>query len=171
MRSRPAPALPDAVDSDAWCTDGELARMLGHFSTDVASNPRSLIQADQHLMLESGDDGLLALWGWSVYCNPPYSDPLPWAIRLAAHAGPWVALVKSDPTTRWYATLKHASTADAPFRHRLKFGRPDKPPLGADFPSHLFWHWWQPSPELTAQLWLPTYAPYITPQPTTDERT
>jgi len=53
------------------------------FDTDPCSNPRSLITADRHLSLENGDDGLVAERGWSVFCNPPYSDPLPWAKRLA----------------------------------------------------------------------------------------
>jgi len=132
--------------------------MLGHFSTDPCSNPRSNIRADQHLSLEAGHDGLTAAWGWSVFWNGPYSDPFPWCERLARHQGPWVALVKCDPTTKWFATLKQACTNDAPFNHRLKFERPDRPSLTANFPSHLFWHWWQPSAELATHLWLPTYA-------------
>jgi len=99
-KARPAELPEGAVDSDSWCTDAETARLLGHFSTDPCSNARSHIQADESFALERGQDGLLKAWGWSVYVNPPYSDPLPWARRLAAHRGPWVALVKSDPTTR-----------------------------------------------------------------------
>jgi hypothetical protein len=167
MKARALEAAEVAlVDSDSWCTDRDTARMLGHFSTDPCSNSRSHIRADRTWALERGEDGLRAPWGWSVYCNPPYSDPLPWAIRLAAHEGPWVALVKLDPTTMWYRTLKLACTGDAPFRHRLKFERPDKPPLTANFPSLLIWRWWTPSADLASHLWLPTYA-----QPATLERT
>ncbi len=146
------------IDSDSWCTDDWLADELGHFSTDPCSNPRSNIHADEHLSLEAGHDGLTAAWGWSAYVNPPYSDPLPWARRLSAHAGPWVALVKLDTTTRWWAELMHASSDWAGFRHRLKFKRPDKPPLTANFPSALVWHHWRPSPALAAHLWLRSYA-------------
>lgn len=153
-----AAASAEVVSSDSWCTDTWLARALGRFATDPCSNPRSLITADRHLSLENGDDGLVAEWGWSVFCNPPYSDPLPWAKRLASHHGAWVALVKSDPSTRWYAMLKLACTADAPFNHRLRFGRPDKRPMTANFPSHLFWRWWEPTAELATHLWLPMYA-------------
>lgn len=146
------------VGSDSWCTDRETARMLGHFGTDPCSNPRSHISADRNLMLEHGDDGLTSEWVGSVFWNGPYSNPLPWCVRLAAHHGPWVALTKSDPTTKWFAVLKSACAGDAPFRHRLKFERPDKPPMTANFPSHLFWCRCHPSAELASHLWLPNYA-------------
>lgn len=150
---------PEVHGSDSWCTARDLADLLGRFTIDPCSNPRSHIHADRCLSLENGDDGLTAEWQGSVFWNGPYSNPLPWVERLACHPGAWVALTKSDPTTKWYAKLKHACTGDAPFRKRLKFERPDKPPLTANFPSHLFWHMWKPSPELAARLWLPRYAP------------
>jgi len=146
------------TDSDAWCTGRDLARMLGHFTTDPCSNASSHIECDQAYTLANGQDGLKLRWGWSVFCNPPYSDPLPWAQRLAAHVGPWVALLKLDPTTKWYRTLRCADAVQmAEFNHRLKFERPDKPLITANFPSLLVWHWWQPSAELASHLWLPTY--------------
>lgn len=145
------------TDSDSWCTPRDLARMLGHFSTDPCSNSRSHISADHAYSLYAGQDGLKQPWGWSVFVNPPYSNPLPWAQRLAAHVGPWVALLKLDPTTEWYRVLRAACTDMAAFQSRIKFERPDKPPLTANFPSLLVWHWWQPSAELASHLWLPTY--------------
>lgn len=149
-----APRAED-VSSDAWCTSSELARLLGHFDMDPCSNPRSRIQATQHLSLEAGHDGLVQRWGYSVFVNGPYSDPLPWCRRLAKHDGRWCALWKLDPTTEWFAVLIDSGATYAPFRKRLKFERPDKPPLTANFPSALVWRDWTPSSELAALLWKP----------------
>lgn len=156
--AEPTPVVMGDTDSDSWCTPKDLARMLGHFDLDPCSNSRSHINADYTYSLQRGRDGLRADW-WegSVFVNPPYSNPLPWAKRLAKHEGPWVALMKLDPTTRWYATLLEACTGMAPFRARLKFERPDKKPITANFPSLLVWHCWKPSAELASHLWLPKY--------------
>jgi hypothetical protein len=143
------------IDTDSWCTNRELARLVGHFSTDPCSNPRSHIQSDDRFMLERGDDGLVKPWGWSVWCNPPYSDPLPWAKRLAKHDGPWCALIKLDPTTKWWAKLVDNGGTYALFRSRVKFERPDKPPLTANFPSALVFRDWSPTPALLELLWTP----------------
>ncbi|MDQ3299962.1 MAG: phage N-6-adenine-methyltransferase, partial [Myxococcota bacterium] len=105
-------------------------------------------------------DGLTEPWCGSVFVNPPYSNPLPWAKRLAGHDAdaPWVALVKCDPTTKWWRTLIAHASSWAPFRHRIAFERPDKPDFVANFPSALVWHLWEPRPELAELLWLARYA-------------
>lgn len=146
------------ADSDTWCTERELARQLGHFSTDPCSNARSHIRCEQSYMLERNENGLERAWGWSVFVNGPYSDPLPWCLRLAKHDGPGVCLWKLDPTTEWFSTLIMAGYSWAPFRKRLRFERPDKPPLTANFPSVLAWRDWTPGAELAARLW-PAIAP------------
>lgn len=145
----------ESVDSDSWCTAREVARLLGHFSTDPCSNPRSHISADQRFMLENGDDGLERRWGYSVFVNGPYSDPLPWCKRLAKHDGPWCSLWKLDPTTEWWSVLVTNGATWSPFRKRQKFERPDKPPLTANFPSVLLWRDWTPSAALLELLWKP----------------
>lgn len=124
--------------SDTWCTEKALCDALGEFDLDPCSNPRSQVKATVSYMLERNENGLELPWHGSVYCNPPYSDVMPWAERLIAHDDSWVALLKLDPTTAWFKTLaNHANWR--PFRRRIKFERPDKPPLTANFPSVLFW--------------------------------
>lgn len=157
--------------SDEWCTNAELARLLGPFDLDPCSNERSHIQAAVRCWIGGPadlGDGLALDWERrSTFCNPPYSDVMPWARKLAAHDGPWCALLKLDPSTKWWAELMRAMPTVAPFRKRLKFERPDKPPLTANFPSVLVYSAWRPSAELAARLWLPTYAQHgvlATPQ-------
>ena len=140
--------------TDAQCTPRDLAMELGKFDLDPCSNPRSHIKASARYMLERGQDGLAQAWFGRVYCNPPYSDPLPWSERLRAHEATWVALVKLDPTTRWWANLMAACDAWAPFRKRLAYERPGN--CGsADFPSALVWRDWTPPDAVAARLWMP----------------
>jgi hypothetical protein len=165
--------------TDSWCTPKALADALGRFDLDPCSNERSHVQADLMLQLEPLElretdsvttdfinllsrrqaDGLAYDWGrGSVWCNPPYSNPLPWALKLRDHEGPWCALLKLDPSTRWWAALMDASPTVAPFRKRIKFeGAPGEPTMTANFPSVLVYSAWRPSRALAEMLWLPTW--------------
>lgn len=145
--------VPDG-STDAQCTPRDLALALGRFDLDVASNPRSHIQAERAFMLERGEDGLAEAWSGSLWCNGPYSDPLPWCQRLRAHGGPWASLWKLDTTTAWFAELMAAGATWAPFRKRLRFERAGN--CGsADFASVLVWKDWKPSKAVLAMLWAP----------------
>jgi hypothetical protein len=54
----PAGGSGDKEGRDSACTPKWLAELLGKFDLDPCSNPRSHVQAQKRLMLESGDDGL-----------------------------------------------------------------------------------------------------------------
>ena len=146
--------------SDAQNTPRDLCLDLGRFELDVASNPRSHIQADRSLCLEYGDDGLVHDWrapGGSparVWCNGPYSDPLPWCERLRAHEGPWACLWKLDCTTAWWRVLMTSGATWAPFRQRLTFERAGNCGV-ANFTSVLAWRHWEPSAAILRRLWAP----------------
>lgn len=151
--------------SNEWNTPRDLAALLGNFDLDVASNESSHIHARLRCQLERSDDprvvsndGLAYEWpaGWSIFANWPYSNPLPWAIKIAAHQGPWVVLCKLDPSCRWFAKLMEVSPTVAPFRKRIKFE--GEKSMTANFPSALIYSAWRPSAELASHLWLPTYA-------------
>lgn len=163
--------------TDSWCTPHWLTEMLGRFDLDPCSNAQSTVQSDYRCeQMEPfegeliGDpyriivhyDGLAYDWRtYSVFVNPPYSNPLPWCLKLRDHAGPWVALLKLDPTTRWWAALMEATPTIAAFRKRITFdsaGAPGAKGMTANFPSVLLYSAWRPSKELAEHLWLPTYA-------------
>ncbi len=147
-----------STTADSWCTPRWLADAQGPFAIDPCSNEASHIDAPCALTgAGDHDDGLTYPWGRaSVFCNPPYSNPLPWCLKLRDHEGPWVALVKNDSTTRWYAALMEASPSMAPFRKRLKF-EGDKS-MTANFSSLLVWSRWSPPAALRPHLWLPSFA-------------
>lgn len=143
--------------SDCWRTPETLCNALGTFDTDPCSGEGSHVKASVSYALERNEDGLALPWGGSVFCNMPYSDPMPWCSRLAAHKGPWVALVKLDPSTKWWQVLMGDCTNWAPFRKRITFD----PPAGIDmhasakFPNALVWKYYEPSVELQNMLWMP----------------
>lgn len=158
--------------TDNWCTPKWLTDLLGYWDLDPCSNVQSTVQSCERCQLEQStdecvvsNDGLALAWGArSVFVNPPYSNPLPWAMKLAAHNAPWCALVKLDPSTRWWAALMEASPTIAPFRKRLRFeSTPASESVSAkgmtaNFPSALVYSAWRPCAELREHLWLPTYA-------------
>ena len=152
--------------SDQWCTPKWLADALGPFDLDPCSNLGSHIQATR-CALDHEDEGFRdgLKHGWirrdgrpdSVFVNPPYSNVGPWAARLVNHQGPWVALLKLDPTTRWWAHLMTANPTVAPFRKRIRFE--GKQTDGSDattanFPSVLVYSAWKPPIALRPHLWL-----------------
>jgi DNA N-6-adenine-methyltransferase (Dam) len=72
-----------------------------------------------------------------VFINPPYSDPLPWVKKAAAHKGRILLLLKLDPSTEWYQYSKFFRVI--PITSRIKFDRTDGgPAMAAPFPSVLW---------------------------------
>ncbi len=141
--------------TDNWNTPAWLAEALGPFDLDPCSNASSHVLTERSCALP--DDGLALDWrNRSVYLNWPYSNPLPWARKVAAHVGPWCVLAKLDPSTRWWAALMEACPTVAPFRKRIKF-EGDKA-MTANFPSVLVWSAWRPPAALVPHLWLQTWA-------------
>ena len=163
MNAIAKPMVPGSeLTSDDWCTPSWLTDLLGKFDLDPCWNPRSTVNARVAVgkvgptYAEDGC-GLEYEWGkCSVFVNPPYSNVLPWATKLALHGGAWCALVKLDPTTRWFDTLMSANPIIAPFRKRITFA--GEKPMTANFPSVLVFKRWWPSDELAAHLWLPRWS-------------
>ncbi len=161
LARREDPSLDgDGMSTDEWCTPEWLADAVGSFDLDPCSNASSHVRAELRCSLSFDtpyNDGLTFAWdSFSIWCNPPYSNVLPWARKLAAHPAPWVALVKLDPSTRWWAALMEACPTVAPFRKRLKFEGAQS--MTANFPSVLVYSAWRPPAALRPHLWLPTYA-------------
>lgn len=156
--------------SDCWRTPKDLADALGAFDLDPAGSPQSHIHAGRQYLLDRGEDGLALPWDTTalgvvhcsqarVFVNPPYSAPGPWAERLRTHRGPWAALVKLDPTTRWWAALMAGDGARyAAFRKRVRFEPPvgwTGPVTGARFASALVMGGgWTPPEALKGWLWI-----------------
>jgi hypothetical protein len=80
--------VPDGTPAgDEWYTPRWLFDALGlTFAVDVCApldRTYSSVPTDRHFTVT--DDGLSQPWDGLVWCNPPYSDPAPWARRMIGH--------------------------------------------------------------------------------------
>ena len=55
------------------------------FDIDVAAPPNGVPWIPATRFFTQADDGLSQEWSGLVWCNPPYSDILPWVRRLNKH--------------------------------------------------------------------------------------
>ena len=123
--------------SDSYCTPRWLVKLVHEVlvwvDTDPCSNGFSVVGADEAFTIK--DDGLSKDWGRRVFCNLPYSDPMPWMERCSEHRGVALVLPKMDPGTRWWQ--KHARKAEAMclLEKRVAFSKNGVPQNGADFSS------------------------------------
>lgn len=122
-----APTVAESeFDPDSWCTPKWFVNYLPVFDLDPCSNERSHIRAKHKLTID--DNGLATPWDDFakyplVWCNPPYSDVMPWAkmaMECAAVGGTVVMLVKLDPSTKWWAELMPRADWYA-FQKRMQF--------------------------------------------------
>jgi len=74
----------------------------------------------------------------SIFCNPPYSDVLPWVKRCRelGMSHPVVLLLHLDPTTEWFRELLDGSTGHRPAelripKRRVSFVHPEGCPCRA----------------------------------------
>jgi hypothetical protein len=116
--------------SDAYCTPAWLTAMLPPVDVDPCSNPRSTVRARRSYSLEKRLDGLKLPWNGSVFLNWPYSDPMPWAMKLIeeltnGHCTEAIVLCKLDPTVSWWHTLTSFGPPEMwTFDRRLQFDEP-----------------------------------------------
>ena len=81
-------------------------------------------------------NGLIMPWrsGWTVWCNPPYSNIAPWCKRCSEHEGTAVMLVPARTDTRWFHDYcyKKPNVEIRFIKGRLKFSNSKN---SAPFPS------------------------------------
>ncbi|MGD0696536.1 MAG: DNA N-6-adenine-methyltransferase [Terriglobia bacterium] len=67
-------------------------------------------------------DGLAADWtGKNVFCNPPWSKPLPWVKKALASRCLTVFVLPARTDTAWFHLLKDAGAELRFFRKRVHF--------------------------------------------------
>lgn len=115
-----------------------------HFSslTDHWSTPESVYQKlyqefhfDDDPCPLNGAGGLCREWGWSTFCNPPYSEISTWvqkAYNEAKTGKTIVLLVPSRTDTKWWHEYIMKAKEIRFIKGRLKFGGSKN---SAPFPS------------------------------------
>lgn len=92
-------------------------------------DPACLVRAELVYDIREGCNGLVLPWRGKVFCNMPYSDPAPWALRAVQHAlaspeNEALLLVNATPGSAWWARWVWPHARVCFLKGRLKFGRP-----------------------------------------------
>ena len=138
----------DELETPDWLFDQ--LRSIFNFSFDAAAS------AMNHKCTIWSGDSLDKNWkeitlGGVVWLNPPYSNPGPFLSKAVgeSHRGvTTVALIKGDPSTRWWRVFVEGVATIVWIPNRIRFhlnGEPTKYP--ASFPSVLAIYWgvkWKP---------------------------
>lgn len=109
--------------SDIWITPKWIIDSLGKFDLDPCA-AENMPWETATTMYTKTDNGLSYEWQGRVWCNPPYSDIVPWFKRMAQH-GNGIMLVFARTETEYFHKYVW-SEADAIlfFKGRLSFHRP-----------------------------------------------
>ena len=87
ITGEPDPPAAEDLAGDEWYTPAWLFDALGlRFDVDVCAplDPR-FVSTPASRFYTLVDDGLAQPWHGLVWCNPPYSNPTPWAERMIDH--------------------------------------------------------------------------------------
>lgn len=119
----PLPSDAIAVTSDDCYTPRWVFDAMGlHFDLDVAAPPGGPWHVPANRYYTAEDDGLAQPWDGLVWCNPPYSQFMPWAERFAA-ADAAVLMGIVLPEVRWLPIV--LSAAESVALISCDFTRPD----------------------------------------------
>lgn len=112
-------------EGDEWYTPRWLFDALGiKFSIDVCApvdQTFSAVPAERAFTIEN--DGLAQPWDGTVWCNPPYSKPEPWARRMIHH-GDGLLLTHIPMNAGWCVDAWEVCDAIRLFQ-AMEFVRPD----------------------------------------------
>lgn len=113
-----------AVSNDEWGTPRWLYEALDqefHFDMDVCASKENH-KCDTYFTKEI--DALTQEWGESNFCNPPYSDQMPWAekaMEQALSGRGTVMLAMCDSSTEFFKYCYRNALEIRLINHRIKF--------------------------------------------------
>ncbi|TXH09753.1 MAG: phage N-6-adenine-methyltransferase [Spirochaetes bacterium] len=84
-----------------------ISRAFGPFTLDVCATAKTK-KCAEYFGPDKGDDALALAWYGRCWCNPPYSDPMPWVAKamISSRAGAVVVmLLPGDTSTAWYQLM------------------------------------------------------------------
>lgn len=124
-----APSGSDDQYTPRWVIDAARV-VLGRIDLDPATSEAAQAVVCATRYYTQADNGLAQPWAGRVWCNPPYSDPLPWVKKLIAHyrAGDVPAallLLNIAGTPEWARLLWNGGYPVCILAERIEFATPD----------------------------------------------
>lgn len=86
--------------SDEWLTPPELITACGPFDMDVCCPEYMPWKTATRIIIQK-EDALKIEWKGKVWCNPPYSNILPWARRMKEHNNGIMLVPGKSTDTKW----------------------------------------------------------------------
>jgi hypothetical protein len=112
-------------ENDTTLTPLWITEKLGPFDMDPCAYPD---HPTAKILNVWPSCGLTMDWHGAVWCNPPYSEPMPWVRKMAEHNN-GIMLVLASTDTAWFQeAMKTANTLHFP-KGRLTFHRKDMSPV------------------------------------------
>lgn len=118
---------------DNWETPDELFKKcdkIWQFDLDVCADETNYKVKSY---FDKDDDGLKQSWGsFTCWCNPPYSDPLPWIEKAESESykgdPTTVMLLPVDTSTKWFEQAFYSADEIIFLSPRVRFvGAPGSP--------------------------------------------
>ncbi len=118
-------ALYGHDEGDEWYTPRWIFDSLGlRYSIDVcAPSDLTHVTTPADSFLTEAEDGLTQPWHGTIWCNPPYSAPDPWAVRCVEH-GDGLLLTHIPMNADWCTKVWAACDGIRLFQ-AIEFVRPD----------------------------------------------
>ena len=113
------------TEGDEWYTPKWLFDALGlQFSIDVcAPDDLTHVTTPADKYYTPTDNGLIRPWQGTIWCNPPYSNPAPWALQCVAH-GDGLLLTHIPMNAEWCIHVWNVCSGIRLFQ-AIEFVRPD----------------------------------------------
>lgn len=121
------PDLGANVDPDTWLTPKWILQQLGEFDLDPCAAKENIKWTGARFYFSKTSDGLSAesVWSGRVFCNPPFSNSVPWIRRCAQH-GFGITLVPSTTESGvWRDCVWPRAKAILLMAGRVRFCNPD----------------------------------------------
>jgi len=111
------------MDKDAWYTPIEIIQGLGEFDLDPCCDSICPNRTAKN-RIGPETNGLSQPWTGRVWCNPPFSNVVPWVNRMIEHEN-GILLVFARSDAIWFQRALASSGMCLLLAGRTQFGRPD----------------------------------------------
>jgi ParB family chromosome partitioning protein len=127
--------LDASSESDGWYTPAWLIESAWQVLGSIDLDPATCLAAQAVIKAKAWytkvEDGLARSWHGNVWCNPPYSDPLPWAERMvhayqSSEIKAGMMLVNCSCSPKWAQHLWKHTNAVCLLNRRINFWHPTK---------------------------------------------
>lgn len=132
QKSTTKKSMKDCSQTPRWLTDILQLRFF-RFNLDVCCLPATA-KCRHFYSLVNGDNGLKEPWSDRNFCNPPFSDPIPW-IKRADHFARYqnaatLIITPDSQETEYCRLLSECASLIVHMPFRLQFQGPDNRWLG-----------------------------------------